>query len=705
METYDPQAIEAKWQRVWEDARAFYVDEPRARAREPERQVLHARDAARTPRGTCTWGTSSTTRWATSSRTSSAATASTCCARWAATRSACPPRTPRSSEGGHPREIIERNIDNIERQMRRLGWAIDWDRVIAAHDPAYYRWTQWLFLRFFEHGLAYRKEAPVNWCPQRPDGARQRAGRSTGTASAAAPRSRPGRWSSGSSASPPTPTRCCDDHALIDWPERTKTIQRNWIGRSEGAELLFRDRRARHRRAGLHDAAGHALRRDVLRARARAPAGRRSSSSARRTATRLREYVEQADGQARRGARGGRGEDRRLHRPLRGQPGDRRADPGLGRRLRADGVRHRRDHGRARRTTSATARSPSATSCRSCRSIDEETGVLVNSGQFSGLPVEEAQARDRRVARASAAAAGRRSASGCATGASRASATGAARSRSSTAASAGSSPCRTTSCRCCCRRSRTTGRRASRRWPRTRSGCNVPCPRCGGAGQARGRHDGHLRRLVVVLPALLRPAQRPRAVRSRRLVDFWVPVDQYIGGIDHATGHLLYSRFFVKVLNEHGHGRLPRAVPAAVPPGLGAPGRHEDVEVEGQRDRARPAGRHVRRRRGAALHPVRRARPTRTWTGPRRGSRASRRFLRRLWRIVHEAARGCGRSDGAGGPAGAQGARDDREGERRHRPPVRLQHADRGGDGAGQRARRATRRRRARASPPRPRSR
>ena len=68
-------------------------------------------------------------------------------------------------EGGHPRDVTERNIAAIREQMHRMGWAIDWAREVSTHDPAYYRWTQWLFLRFFERGLAYRKEAPVKWCP------------------------------------------------------------------------------------------------------------------------------------------------------------------------------------------------------------------------------------------------------------------------------------------------------------------------------------------------------------------------------------------------------------------------------------------------------------------------------------------------------------------------------------------------------------
>ena len=68
-------------------------------------------------------------------------------------------------EGGHPREITNRNIEAIRRQMKRMGWAIDWSREVSTADPEDYRWTQWLFLRFFERGLAWR-EAPVKWCPR-----------------------------------------------------------------------------------------------------------------------------------------------------------------------------------------------------------------------------------------------------------------------------------------------------------------------------------------------------------------------------------------------------------------------------------------------------------------------------------------------------------------------------------------------------------
>ena len=163
-------------------------------------------------------------------------------------------------------------------------------------------------------------------------------------------------------------------------------------------------------------------------------------------------------------------------------------------------------------------------------------------------------------------------------------------------------------------------------------------------------------------------------------------VDQYIGGIDHATGHLLYSRFFVKVLNDMGMRRLPRAVRAPLPPGLGADGRHEDVEVEGQRHRARRA-----RRASTAPTPCGStssswARPTRTWSGRPTASTGMSRFVRRLWRVVLEVCEAPRVERRADRPARAQGARDDRARHRRHRPALPVQHADRRGDGARERA-------------------
>ena len=143
-------------------------------------------------------------------------------------------------EGGHPKAITERNIAAIRAQMSRMGWAIDWDRELSTHNPDYYRWTQWLFLKFYEKGLAYRREAPVNWCPvdqtvlaneQVIDGCCERCGAEVEQKSLE-------QWFFKITE---YADRLLDEMDLLEsWPERVLTMQRNWIGRSHGAEVRFR---------------------------------------------------------------------------------------------------------------------------------------------------------------------------------------------------------------------------------------------------------------------------------------------------------------------------------------------------------------------------------------------------------------------------------------------------------------------------------
>jgi leucyl-tRNA synthetase len=142
-------------------------------------------------------------------------------------------------EGGHPREITNRNIESIRRQMKRMGWAIDWSREISTAEPEYYRWTQWLFLRFFEKGLAYRREAPVKWCPkdqtvlaneQVIDGRCERCGTEVESRNLT-------QWFFKITD---YADALLDETALLEsWPEKVLTMQRNWIGRSEGARVVF----------------------------------------------------------------------------------------------------------------------------------------------------------------------------------------------------------------------------------------------------------------------------------------------------------------------------------------------------------------------------------------------------------------------------------------------------------------------------------
>jgi len=141
--------------------------------------------------------------------------------------------------GIHPREWTAANIEQQARSFRRMGMSFDWTRRLASCDPDYYRWTQWLFLKLFERGLAYRKTAPTNWCPndqtvlaneQVINGECDRCG-------AAVVRKDLTQWFFKITD---YAQRLLDDmQELTDYPDRVITMQRNWIGRSEGATVTF----------------------------------------------------------------------------------------------------------------------------------------------------------------------------------------------------------------------------------------------------------------------------------------------------------------------------------------------------------------------------------------------------------------------------------------------------------------------------------
>jgi leucyl-tRNA synthetase len=237
VERYDPETIERKWQGIWHDANAFHVPNPGEGKAGDKTYVLemlpypsgelhmgHVRNymlgevvshfrrrhgfGVMRPMGFDSFG--------------------------------LPAENAAISEGRHPREVTERNIAAIRRQMERMGWAIDWERVLATHTPEYYRWTQWLFVKFFEAGLAYRKEAFVNWCPhdqtvlaneQVIDGRCERCGHLVEARSLE-------QWFFRITA---YADQLLEEMNLLEsWPERVLTMQRNWIGRSEGAEIIFR---------------------------------------------------------------------------------------------------------------------------------------------------------------------------------------------------------------------------------------------------------------------------------------------------------------------------------------------------------------------------------------------------------------------------------------------------------------------------------
>ena len=140
--------------------------------------------------------------------------------------------------GIHPSELIPRNIENFRRQVHRAGLMIDWRHELATTDPAYYKWTQWLFLQLYERGLAYKKKAAVNWCPtdktvlaneQVEGGVCERCGTPVEQRQLE-------QWFFRITDYAP---RLLDNLDKLDWSESTKTAQRNWLGRSEGARLTF----------------------------------------------------------------------------------------------------------------------------------------------------------------------------------------------------------------------------------------------------------------------------------------------------------------------------------------------------------------------------------------------------------------------------------------------------------------------------------
>ncbi|MBE3562268.1 MAG: leucine--tRNA ligase [Hydrogenibacillus schlegelii] len=140
--------------------------------------------------------------------------------------------------GNNPRHFTQKNIDNFRRQLKSLGFSYDWSREIDTTDPKYYKWTQWIFLKLYEHGLAYMAEVPVNWCPalgtvladeEVIDGKSERGGHPVYRVPMR-------QWLLKITA---YADRLLEDLESLDWPEHIKEMQRNWIGRSDGAEIDF----------------------------------------------------------------------------------------------------------------------------------------------------------------------------------------------------------------------------------------------------------------------------------------------------------------------------------------------------------------------------------------------------------------------------------------------------------------------------------
>ena len=139
----------------------------------------------------------------------------------------------------HPAIVTKKNIENFTRQLKMLGYSFDWDRVVDTTDPNYYRWTQWIFLQMYKHGLAYKTTMPVNWCTsckcvlaneEVVEGVCERCG-------APVIRKEKSQWMLRITK---YADRLIDDLDGLDYIERVKTQQKNWIGRSTGTEVTFK---------------------------------------------------------------------------------------------------------------------------------------------------------------------------------------------------------------------------------------------------------------------------------------------------------------------------------------------------------------------------------------------------------------------------------------------------------------------------------
>ncbi|NLM06295.1 MAG: leucine--tRNA ligase [Tissierellia bacterium] len=138
----------------------------------------------------------------------------------------------------HPATVTEKNVDRFKKQLQSIGYSFDWDREVNTTDPNYYKWTQWIFLKLFENGLAYKREMPVNWCPsckvglaneEVVDGACERCGEPI-------THKTKNQWMLKITE---YAERLIDDLEYVDYPERVKSSQINWIGKSIGLEVDF----------------------------------------------------------------------------------------------------------------------------------------------------------------------------------------------------------------------------------------------------------------------------------------------------------------------------------------------------------------------------------------------------------------------------------------------------------------------------------
>jgi leucyl-tRNA synthetase len=627
---YEPHEIEAKWQHVWEDEGAFRVPNPVPGAPTAENHwyqlemlpypsgpSLHMGHVLNYTMGDVQTHVRRRSGWHVVRPMG-----------WDAF--GLPAENAAIREGRHPRETIERNIDTMRAQMKRLGWAIDWDREVAAHQPTFYRWTQWLFQQFVKHDLGYRREGPVNWCPNDQtvianeyvvDGHCERCGAEVELRNMT-------QWYFRTTA-------YADELLEYDlpeggfWPERTKAIQRNWIGRSEGAEILFRVEETGD------DLAVFTTRADTLFGATFFVVAPEHPFVEEHASDEAKEYARHA------GARSV--EERSAGTTKTGVfTGLHVVNPVNEERLPiwvADYVLMDYGTGAIMAVPAHDERDGAFAEAfvLPTKVVIDEDGMLVNSGRFDGLPAAEGA---RAIVDELAAE----------------------------------------------ERGKPTVNYRLRDWSVSRQrywGCPIPfihCEKCGVvpvpedelpvilpdiedyAPKGRPPLAANEEYMNVDCPQCGGPAQRDpdtmdtfvdsswyflryidshndEAPFDRFVVDYWLPVSQYIGGVDHSTGHLLYSRFAVKAMNDWGMLGFREPFARMFHQGWvtlgGSKMSKTKGNVEGPDAIVDAYGADAVRLYILFLGP---ADQDMEWTSD--GVEGIVRFLRRLWRVVHEVAEG-----------------------------------------------------------------
>ena len=588
------------------------------------------------------------------------------------------------------------NIDNMRRQIRLMGTGYDWTREFATCDPAYYRWNQWLFLRMYEDGLAYKREAPVNWCPkdqtvlaneQVDDGRCWRCG-------TLVERRNLSQWFFKITAYADRLLAAID--RLDGWPEKIRTMQRNWIGRSEGVTFSFEiegldanafrvfttrvdtlfgvtflalapehplvakivARHPEHRAAVEAFAASvrdkSELERTSLMEKTGVPTGAyaRNPLSNERIPIWVTNYVlaeygtgavmgvpghDERDFEF---ARSARAADRTASSKTRIRRRERRS-------TRCKRLHRRRPLDRERRLRRDELRRARAAIGERlvALGIGEHTvnyrirDWLISRQRYWGTPIPIVYCAEH-----------------------------------------GEVPVPDDALPVVLPRERAASPAKARRWRCDEAFVNTTCPRCGGPARRETDTMDTFFDSSWYYVRYLDPHDDKRALESGEAPIAWLNVDQYIGGAEHAVLHLLYARFFYKYFHDKGWvSGQRRAVRAALQSGHGAALRREDEQEPRQRRRAS-----TRRSSATASTPCacscsrRRRRKTR-WSGPTRASSAA---------CVSSSACGARASRSRSAPAARRST---------HLPPLRGRRAARAraGPALGAEVRRATRPRRA----------